>query len=232
MSGRSVAVIGASGGCGASLVASGIALAWARSAERVWLADLDIERGDIAGAWDLPAERTLDDLAPVAGELSRAHLTRAAVRGDSGVYVLAAPGRIGAAAPWDEAAASALCRAVTGAGDAVLDVATGVLASAAVAAAGSTLLVCPGSLSAVRRAARIVDGLRRSEAEERLALVVRRARNADVGVRALRRALDLNVVAELPSSEGEARSIAAGTWPSGRRRQLADALQRLAEVLP
>lgn len=232
MSGRSVAVFGACGGCGASVVAAGIALAWSRGSERVWLADLDIERGDLAGGWDLPAERTLDDLARVAGELSETHLARAAVRADCGVHVLPAPGRIGASAPWDAPAASALCQAVTGAGDAVLDVAGAVMAPPAVAAAGSTLLVCPGTLPAVRRAARLVDGLRRSGADERLGVVVRRGRGGEVSARAIRRALDVNVVAELPSSEGEARSIATGSWPTGRRRPLADALLRLAEVLP
>lgn len=232
MSGRSVAVLGAAGGCGASLVSAGIALAWSRTRDPVWLVDLDIERGDLAGGWDLPAERTLDDLAPVAGELSEAHLDRAAARGDSGVRVLAAPGRIGAVGSWDEAAATALCRAVTGAGDAILDVAPGPLARPAIATAGSTLLVCPGTLPAVRRAARIVAGLRQSGSDEHLALVAVGRRGGDVSTRALRRAIGVNVVAELPWSDGEARALASGSWPSGRRRPLADALGRLAEVIP
>jgi hypothetical protein len=147
------------------------------------------------------------------------------------VRLIGAPGRIGATTLWDEAAASALCSAVTGAGDAVFDVTTGATALAAIGAAGSTLLVCPGTLAAVRRAARMVDGLRGSGADERLALVVRRGRGGEVSARAAGRALGVNVVAELPWSEPEARALSAGSWPSGRR-PLADTIERLAEVLP
>jgi Flp pilus assembly CpaE family ATPase len=232
VSARSVALLGACGGCGASVVAAGIALAWSRTSERVWLADLDIERGDLAGGWDLPTDRTIDDLARVAGELSPAHLDRAAARAACGVRLLPAPGRIGASGAWGPSGASALCAALAGAGDVVMDAGAPVMASAAVAAAGSTLLVCPGTLSSVRRAARIVEALHRAGVGERLGVVVRRARPAEVSARAMRRALQVNVIAELPHSEAEARSIAAGSWPTRRRRPLADALARVAEVLP
>ncbi len=80
-----VVVVGACGGCGASMIAGALALAWARDDARVWLMELDLERGDRGGAWDLPAERTLDDLAAVADELDSGHLNRAVHAHPSGV---------------------------------------------------------------------------------------------------------------------------------------------------
>ena len=74
------------------MIAGALALAWARDDARVWLMELDLERGDRGGAWDLPAERTLDDLAAVADELDSGHLSRAVHAHPSGVRVVLAGG--------------------------------------------------------------------------------------------------------------------------------------------
>ena len=63
-------VAGASGGCGASLLAGrSLALAWAQAGAAAWLVELDLERGDLAGAGSSPGDRTIADLRPVAAEL-------------------------------------------------------------------------------------------------------------------------------------------------------------------
>ncbi len=88
-------VAGASGGCGASLVAGALALRWAAAGGRPWLVELDLERGDLAGAWGLPADRTIADLVPVAAELDGGHLRAAALPHPSGVSLLPGPGAPG-----------------------------------------------------------------------------------------------------------------------------------------
>jgi pilus assembly protein CpaE len=106
-----VLVIGAAGGCGASTVAGALALAWARAGRPSRLIELDLERGDLAGAWGIPAERTIADLLPVLAELTTEHVERAAYVHPSGCSLLLAPALPGAGRPWDEAATARLLAA-------------------------------------------------------------------------------------------------------------------------
>lgn len=233
MSGRIIAVVGATGGCGASLLAGGVALALARAGRPVWLVDLDLERGDLAGGWDLAPARSLDDLAPVADELGPEHLRRAAAVHPSGVSVLAAAGRPGAAGRWNAGRVRALLAAVASEGDVVADVATGgVVGQAAVAAAGSVLLGCPSTVAGARRGARRLDGWRGRDLDERVGVIGLRTAAPEVSTRALGRALGAAVLAELPWSRREARCLGMGVWPQRGRRPLAGAVQRVAEILP
>jgi len=230
----SVAVVGAAGGAGASTVACGLAMAWAARREAVWLVDLDGARGDLAAGWDLPATRTLADLAGVAGEVDRAHLARAASPHPSGVRVVASAGVLAGADPWDAAAAAAVCGALCAAGAVVADVAgDGPPARAMVARADSILLVCPPALDAARRAARLMEGWRHGPRHDRVGLVVAHRGGApEIGARALGRTLGAPVVARLPRSGREARSLRAGVWPAGRRARLTRAIAALSEALP
>lgn len=228
-------VVGACGGCGASLVAGALALRWAADGSRPWLVELDLERGDLAGAWDLPADRTIADLAAVASELDARHARAAAIPHPSGVHVLAAPGRPGGAAAWDDAAVLRLVAVVSAEGRTVVDAGAGLspVAAAAAEGAGGVLVVCPPTLAAARRARGVLAGLAERGAGARGALVVARGPGrAEIGARALGRALGANVVAEIPWLEAEARDIGAGRWPSGRRRRLRAAVEGLAEALP
>lgn len=224
-----VVVTGAAGGCGTSVVACGLALAWARAERRVWLVDFDGERGDVAGGWDLPLERTLDDLAAVATELDGDHLRRAGAVHPSGVTVLASGGRPGAAT-WDRDRTARLAAAVAAEGTVVVD--AGREAAVAAPAATAVVLVCPATLSGCRRAGRLLEAWRATDIDERVAVVWSRGPGApELGARALGRALGVNAIAELPWAERDARDIAAGVWPEGRRRPLAGAVARLVGAL-
>jgi pilus assembly protein CpaE len=227
-------VAGAAGGCGASLVAGALALRWAVAGARPWLLDLDLERGDLAGSWGLPADRTIADLAPVAAELDPGHLRAVAIPHASGVSLLPAPGAPGAAAAWDEAGLARLVDVVAGEGQVVVDAGAGLGGPGLVAAerAGGVLLVCPPTLAGARRARRILDALAERGAAARAALVVSAGpERGEIGARALGRALAVAVAGDLPWARREGRELSAGRWSSGRGRRLHHAMERLAEAV-
>jgi pilus assembly protein CpaE len=229
-----VVVLGASGGCGASTVAGALALCWAVEGTRPWLVELDLERGDLAGAWDLPRERTVADLAPVAAELDAGHVRAAAFPHPSGVVVLAGPGAPGAEAGWDRSSIHRLVEVVAGQGRVAVDAGPGLspVAAAAVERAGRILVVCAPTLAAARRSRRLIEAAAERGAEGRTAVVVAQGPSrAEIGARALGRALGASVAAELPWAHADAGELGAGRWPSGRRRPLRAAVERLAEAL-
>ena len=224
---------GAAGGCGASLVAGALALCWAARGARPWLVELDLDRGDLAGAWGLPVDRTIADLAVVAGEIDAGHLRAAAFPHPSGVSLLPGPGIPGAEAGWDDAGAARLVDAAAAEGRAVVDAGAGLgrLGLAAAGRSASVLIVCPPTLAGARRARRLLDVLAARGASQRSAIVVSAGpERGEIGARALGRALAANVVGELPWARAEAAELSAGRWAAGRRRPLHRALERLAEA--
>ena len=227
-------VAGASGGCGASLVAGALALRWAAAGARPWLLELDLERGDLAGAWDVPADRTIADLVPVAAELDGGHLRAAALPHPSGVSLLPGPGAPGAADAWDDAGLARLVDAAAGEGQVVVDAGAGLGRPGLVAAerGGGVLVVCPPTLAGARRARRLLDALAARGADRRAAVVVSAGpERGEIGARALGRALAARVVAELPWARREGMDLSAGRWSSGRGRRLHRAVERLAEAI-
>ena len=228
-------VAGANGGCGASLLAGAIALASARRGVGTWLVELDLDRGDRADAWGLPRDRTLSDLAVVASELEPRHLEQAAQPGPEGVRVLNAPPEPGTAGAWTGGAIMRLmevARAAAGAGGRVIVDAGAGLSAAARAAAGdadAVIVVCSPTVAGVRRARRIVGALPDRGVGGRCGLVVARGSGPqELGAGAVARAASALVLGELPWSPAEADRLAAGRWPSGRRRRLAAAVDDLA----
>ena len=227
-----VAVLGAAGGCGASLLAGALALHGARAGGPAWLLDLDIDRGDRADAWDLAPNRTLADLAGVVGELDADHLRRAAHDHPSGTHLVLAPAQPGSAGEWGPGAVGRLlgaARAAAGPGGRVvadLGAGLGARARAAAAAADRTLVVCPPTLAGARRARRIADAL----GDCRCALVVAGPAARELAPRSLARAVGVPVLAEVPWAPREAARLAAGCWPSGRRARIAAAVAALWEA--
>jgi MinD superfamily P-loop ATPase len=234
VTGPVVLVAGACGGCGASLVAGGIALAWAATGAATWLVELDVERGDLAGAWGVSAERGLADLSPVSAELDAGHLRQAGHVHSSGATLVLGPGTPGAEALWDAAAVGRLVAVAGGEGRVVLDAGAG-LSSLAIAAAGAgtrVMLVCPPTVAAARRGRRLVETLAGSGAGQRIGLVASSGRDGgELSAGALARTVGAEVVAEVPWDERDARQIGVGRWPRARRRGLATALERLSEAL-
>ncbi len=226
----SVAVAGACGGCGASTLSAGIALAWACAGAQAVLAELDLERGDLAGAWGIPADRTLADLVAVAEELGPGHLDQVAHPHASGLMVLLAPGRADAAAPWRGAPAGRLAAALGARGPWVADagpVLDGPAAGAA-AAAGRVVVVAPPSVAGARRARALAARLAALGGPDPGLVISGAAGAGDLGDRALGRAAGLEVVARLPRDPRGAGELAAGRLP--RRGPLVREVERLAEA--
>jgi len=229
-----VLVLGAAGGAGATTLAGGLALAWARAGRPSRLVELDLERGDLAGSWSVPAGRTLADLAPVLGELEPGHVERAAYPHPTGCSLLLAPGVPGADASWDAAAVAALITAAASGVACAIDGGPGLgRASAAAAACGaSVVLVCPPSLSGARRARRLAQAAADAGCAQPPRLVVALGGGEpELSARALAGVAGLPVVAVLPRSEREAARMSAGVWPEGRRAPLARAVADLAAAL-
>lgn len=233
-----VLVVGADGGCGASLVAGALALAWTREGRATWLVELDLDRGDRGEAWGVAHERTLADLAAVADELDEGHLRRAAHTRDDGLHLLLAPAVPGSSAPWSDPAVRRLLAAARDAagdgGRVVLDGGVGLspLARALVADVERVLVVCGATVAATRRARALVaasEGCGRS-GDCGLA-VVDVPSGGDIGPRAIGRVVGAPVLAELPWARADAARLAGGAWPPARRGRLAAAVQVLAEAV-
>jgi pilus assembly protein CpaE len=93
--GRLVAVLGASGGSGASTLAVNVATVLAKDHERCALIDLKPGRGDLAALLDLRPIFHLAELCINAARLDRAMLEKALARHHSGVHLLASPQAFG-----------------------------------------------------------------------------------------------------------------------------------------
>jgi MinD-like ATPase involved in chromosome partitioning or flagellar assembly len=231
-------VVGADGGCGASLLAGALALAWARAGEPVWLLELDVDRADRADAWGLSGARSLADLAGVAAELDARHVGHAAQEGPCGLRLLGAPPVPGAADAWDGAALRRLVdatRTASGAsGRVVIDAGAGLGGPARAVAAdvGAVLVACGPRVAATRRARRMVEAHTASGAAAACVLALAHGPAAgEMGARAVARAVGAPVAGEIPWSPGEAAFLGGGSWPQGRRNRLSRAVEALSEAL-
>lgn len=227
-----VAVIGGSGGVGASTLAAGLATAAAHVGRTVALVDLDPWGGGLdllLGAERTPGWRW-PDLLGARGEVTDIRRFLPHVDG----LTLVSMGRPGPGEPPVELPAAESVRAVLGSlarhHDLVLlDVGRGRAAPvrAALAASGSTLLLTGTSVRAVAAAATLVPAL-----EGEVRLVVRAGAGGRVGPDAVGRALGLPVAAAVPDDRGLARAADEGDPPgrSGRSRW-ARAVHRLLDGL-
>jgi len=93
-SGRTIAVLGPSGGCGASTLAANIATVFAKEHKRSLLIDLKLEAGDLAALLDVRPTYTLADLCQNVARLDRAIFERCLIQHESGVHLLAPPRNI------------------------------------------------------------------------------------------------------------------------------------------
>lgn len=89
--GQMLAVLGSSGGSGASTLAVNIASVLAKDFERCILVDLKLGRGDLAALLDLKPAFTLADLCVNAGRLDRGMFEKMLVKHATGVHLLSAP---------------------------------------------------------------------------------------------------------------------------------------------
>lgn len=228
--GQVVAVIGAAGGVGTSLVAGAIALALADSGEPAGLLDLV---GDLAGAWRVPPDRTIDDLVPVIAELEPRHVELVAHRHPSGVaLLLAAPAGVTEGA-WSRQAAVRLLDCASTLGVLVVDAGT-VSATPAQAACTSdrVVIVAAKTIAGARSARTRLDRLRSANRQGDPLLVVNRGVGRDhLSTRAFSRAVGYPVATELGRFDRDADDLGGGRWPGRRRRSLTPAIDVLARAV-
>lgn len=89
--GRLVALAGAKGGTGASVLAIGLALQAVADGKSTCLVDLDLQNGDIALLLGIEPRRSIIDLAEVADEITVRSLDEIAFRTEEGLTVVVAP---------------------------------------------------------------------------------------------------------------------------------------------
>lgn len=220
-------VVGAVGGAGASTIAAGLALARAGAGGPATLLDLDLEHGDLAAEWGCPERRGLGDLIPVADELSAGHLAQIMFPHRSGVGVIAAPRRPGAADPWDDRRVRRLLE-VAGAGTALAvdaGVALSRLAWAAASAADRVLIVTPGTVRGARRAR---EAARHLGAAVTMSLVVRDGAGAELGAAEIAGLVGIPLAGQVPRSSAGARRVLGGSWPARTAPRFARAIADLA----
>ena len=88
---RVVTVTGPRGGCGKTVIAANLAVALARTSEKIALVDLNLWGGDVAMLLDVTPKRTLGDLLPGFGGIDYDVVDSVMSKHSSGVSVLAAP---------------------------------------------------------------------------------------------------------------------------------------------
>jgi pilus assembly protein CpaE len=227
-----VVVFGAGGGVGASVLASGLALARARRDEEVLLVDFDLERGDLAGRWDVPADRTLGDLADVLDELDPRHIDLVAHRDASGVQLVLAPPLHAAASVGAPDAVARLAGACQGRGAVIIDCGSAAAGRAAALAPGATVVVVAHpTIRCARRAAALADALSQWRARRVVMVLNRGCSDDELSTRAFSRAIGRPVLGELPRATADAAAIGAGRWPSRGRRALPTAITSLVDIL-
>ncbi len=86
-----VTVTGPRGGCGKTVIAANLAVALARTSEKIALVDLNLWGGDVAMLLDVTPKRTLGDLLPGFGGIDYDVVDSVMSKHSSGVSVLAAP---------------------------------------------------------------------------------------------------------------------------------------------
>jgi secretion/DNA translocation related CpaE-like protein len=210
--GRMIAVVGGSGGVGASTLAVGVAWAAVRQGRRVALVDLDAGGGGLdlllgleqAPGWRWPALLGADGfLGDLHGQLPRleslAVLSHAREQGPE----------------LGPAAVTAVLRSLRRTHDlVVIDAGARPAATepAAVRGCDGALLVCSGDLRGVAAAAQRIRGI---DAQVPLAAVLSRVRSGSHGEDAIGRALGVPVITTLPADKRVAVGAEAGE-PPGR----------------
>jgi pilus assembly protein CpaE len=89
--GKLLAVVSASGGCGASTLAVNLAAALARQQTKCGLLDLNLGHGDLAALLDLRAQFSLADACANQNRLDHAMLGKMIVQHRSGIHLLSSP---------------------------------------------------------------------------------------------------------------------------------------------
>jgi pilus assembly protein CpaE len=235
--GKVVAVLGARGGVGATFVATHLAAAFADRGLRVALADLDEDFADLTAALGLGGDRptrTVEDLLPVAEELSPEHVEQALVEHDRGFKVLLAPHVARPEAPRLGSVARASTALLALANEVVvlhLPRSLGEVTASSVRLADRVVVVSSLDLFSLHRARRVVDALGLSDPPDRCLVVLNRParsvlRPADVeDLLGMRPSLTIRAHGAVPRTQDR------GELLPGTARGAARDVRRLAGLL-
>ncbi len=162
--GKLIAVVGASGGVGASLIATNLAVELGALADRdVTIADLDYRYGQVATLLDVDPRYSIADLCGTPEALEPQVIGRALIRHESGIQILSRPNQLSDADTITAAACTGVFVGLSQLNDYV--VADGpmrydVSSKAVLAMADITFLVVQQHVPCVRNAVRIIENLR------------------------------------------------------------------------
>ncbi len=207
---RMLAVLGAKGGCGTTLVAASLAAELAVE-QAVCVLDLDFGKGDLAGCIDLWPGRTLHDLLGEPGRLDADVMRGTAVTHKGGFSVLAQPHDLSKVIlpsaeeikPVLHLARQCWTVVITDCGARADEVAL-----AAALAADEVILLTTPHVSALRDAGRKIELLQRLELpKNKIRLVVNMRGKGGISATAIAEQLGLPVHAELPLDPGAAEAV-------------------------
>jgi len=225
-----VAVLGASGGVGATFVATHLAAAIARRLEGCALVDLDVAFAGLTGAVGAPADAvpTAADLVGFGEDLAPEQVRQLLWRHPEGFGVLLSPGRVD-----HDLGPAAIGRAVAALAQTVPFIVlhapreVGPITRTALAAADPVLLVVRLDVSSFRDARRVIDA---TGVEERARIIVNRAARAEVTPADVERVFGRPALAVLPMDRRvPGVQNRGGILP--RRGRTGRELDRLARVL-
>jgi hypothetical protein len=210
-----IVVIGATGGCGATTLACGVALERAQAAEPVLVVDLDAHGGGPSALWGIPATRALDDLRDLGDGLGPDHLAHLVHRHPTGIDVMAGARTPAALTHWSAVPADAFAAHVAARSCWVADAGRGDTALAAALAARADLVVIVAPRT-VHGAARAVAAMGEGHWRRAACLASHLPAGERVSERTLSRALGLDVIATAPCDDRAAARVAAAQPARGR----------------
>jgi pilus assembly protein CpaE len=205
VTGRMIHVVGVCGGCGATSLATNLAVELASNDDTdVIAADLDFSYGQVGLMLDVNSEFTIADLAHSPAELEEQIIDRALVKHASGVRVIARPNDPELAAGLTASSCGHLFQELQGSFDYI--VADGPIRydptfSESLLAADFILVVFLLSVPAVRAASRVMEDLVQGgmNVDDRVGLVVNRVheRRGGMQVKHVEQTLEKSVMASL-----------------------------------
>lgn len=236
--GRVVAVAGAKGGVGTTVLASLTALELVQPTRSVCLVDLDLRGGDVAFYADVTVRRSIVDLAEVGQELTGRSVREVVFEHPSGLSLLVCPEEVELAEDISGAAVRQIMAQLRLQFDAVvidcgcrLDDATAM----ALELADEALLVTSADVVALRAARRVVAQWERLNIRraEQVRLVLNRAsRRNEVQPELVRRIVPAELIVSVPDAFAELEpSVNAGTLLSAKPAAVRRAVRELVRLL-
>jgi pilus assembly protein CpaE len=238
--GHLIAVRGAKGGVGTTVIAANLAIALQRASDRrVALVDANLFGGDVALVMDLLTNRSLTDLIPDMHALTPEVLESSVVRHKSGVDVLPAPNELERAESVTPEHLQRVLEGVNAHYDFVVVDTSSLLDQSSLVVldlASVILLICTPQITGLKNAARFLKLAGEfGYGEEKVRLVINRHGSpASIGDQDIEHHLHYPITAGLPNdreavvhslNRGEPVMITAG------KSALSRAIYRLAELL-